>query len=190
MFVLVSLSHSHTPPQFFFYLFFCVSRKVPQRRSGARTVVARLPVGGPSGTRRGPPRRSHSLFEARFATPTRPVSPSQWDLIFSHWDLRNSHWDLAKLPLGLPLGASAPPSGSFARSHWEREWDFQSAPRKASGSTEGAPRSSHWDPLGLWRGAIAESHSPARGAPRVLPLGGRATTVRAPLPLGYLPSLL
>ena len=49
------------------------------------------------------------------------------------------------------------------------------------------PRSPHWDPR-LWRGALAGSHSPARGALRVLPLGGRATTVRAPLPLGYLPT--
>ena len=62
----------------------------------------------------------------------------------------------------------------------------QIAARKASGRTGGAARSPHWDPR-LWRGALAGSHSPARGTLRVLPLGGRATTVRAPLPLGYLP---
>ena len=103
------------------------------RGSGARTVVARLPVGGPSGTRRGgPPRRSHSLFEARFATPTRPASPAQWDLIFPS--------GTCEAPTGTPSGRSAPPSGSFARSHWEGEagrgsvrgWHL--APRRAAGA--------------------------------------------------------
>ena len=86
----------------------------------------------------------------------------------------------------LPLGPSRRSQWDLARSHWEREWDLQSAPRKASGSTRGAAPSPHWDPR-RWRGAISGSHSPVRGAPRVPPLGGRATTVRAPLPLGYLP---
>ena len=98
---------------------------------------------------------------------TTPQNPKKIIQFFSTPPSRRSQWDLA-------------------RSHWERECDFQSAPRKASGSTRGAAPSPHWDPR-RWRGAIAGSHSPARGAPRVPPLGGRATTVRAPLPLGYLP---
>ena len=62
--------------------------------------------------------------------------------------------------------------------------------RRSSPERLGQPHLAH--PTGTlafhWRGALAGAHSPARGALRVLPLGGRATTVRAPLPVGYLPT--
>ena len=106
--------------------------------------------------------------------------------------LVTSHWEACTFPLGrlrLPSGSFANPTGKPTGSFSGGEWDFQRAARKASGRTGGAARSPHWDPR-LWRGALAGSHSPARGALRVLPLGGRATTVRAPLPVGYLPTLV
>ena len=107
----------------------------------------------------------------------------------------------------VPLGAGAPPTrrlrgplGASRRFHWERRashWDFQWTSRAPTGGAsgtfkaseweqQGAARSPHWVPRGR-RGALAGSHSLARGALRVRPLGGRATTVRSPLPLGDLP---
>ena len=83
-------------------------------------------------------------------------------------------------PSGIPSGTSPGPTGSASGTFKARLEKRVGARRERLGRPTGT--------LGLWRGAIAESHSPARGAPRVLPLGGRATTVRAPLPLGYLPS--
>ena len=112
---------------------------------------------------------------------------------------RVPHSVLAHLPLGaseVPLGGSRAPTGTFARSQWEP----LQVPLGARVGLSKRASKSEWEhqgrgslaPLGLWdprrwRGAIAGSHSPARGAPRVPPLGGRTTTVRAPLPLGYLP---
>ena len=83
-------------------------------------------------------------------------------------------------PSGIPSGTSPGPTGSASGTFKARLEKRVGARRERLGRPTGT--------LGLWRGAIAESHSPARGAPRVLPLGCRATTVRAPLPLGYLPT--
>ena len=110
---------------------------------------------------------------------------------------RVPHSVLAHLPLGaseVPLGGSRAPTGTFARSHGEP----RQVPLGARVGLSKRASKSEWEhqgrgslaPLGpspLARRHIAGSHSPARGAPRVPPLGGRATTVRAPLPLGYLP---
>jgi len=76
-------------------------------------------------------------------------------------------------PSGIPSGTSPGPTGSASGTFKARLEKRVGARRERLGRPTGT--------LGLWRGAIAESHSPARGAPRVLPLGGRATTVRAPL---------
>ena len=85
--------------------------------SGARTVVARLPLAPPSGTRRGPPRRAsrhppyhealppcaHSRFSSRsLKVPLAARKPR----VGSQWDLRSSHWEVAAFPVGrcrLPL---------------------------------------------------------------------------------------
>ena len=109
----------------------------------------------------------------------------------------------------VPLGAGAPPTrrlrgplGASRRahrerraSHWDSQWTSRAPTGTASGTfksseweQQGAARSPHWVPRGR-RGALAGSHSLARGALRVRPLGGRATTVRSPLPLGDLPTL-
>ena len=112
-----------------------------------------------------------------FETPLAATRLPTRRLATSHSEVRDFRVGASQIPLGNP-------TGSFSGG----EWDFQRAARKASGRTGGAARSPHWDPR-LWRGALAGSHSPARGALRVLPLGGRATTVRAPLhhdsPVGY-----
>ena len=104
--------------------------------SGARTVVASLPLAPPSGRRRGPPRRAsrhpphhealppcaHSLFEPRFESPTRrPKAPSG----ISQWDLRSSHSEVAAFRVGnrsLPSGKSRGASGKSRGAEWEVEW--------------------------------------------------------------------
>jgi hypothetical protein len=99
--------------------------------------------------------------------------------------LATSHSEVRDFPLGrlrLPSGSFANPTGKSHSELSAGEWDFQIAARKASGRTGGAPRS--W--WGGWRLA-------RRGGPRRLPLGGAsgrlATTVRAPLPVGSLPTV-
>ena len=101
----------------------------------------------------------------------------------SHSEPPRSHSAGRALPLGpsraptweprqVPLGARVGLSKRASKSEWEHQGRGSLAPL---------------GPSPLARRHIAGSHSPARGAPRVPPLGGRATTVRAPLPLGYLP---
>jgi hypothetical protein len=81
----------------------------------------------------------------------------------SQWELRKSHWEI-------PLGAFGRRVGLSNRGS-KSEW--------AHGGS-----ASWW---GGWRLA-------RRGGPRRLPLGGAsgrlATTVRTPLPVGYLPSMV
>ena len=101
--------------------------------SGARTVVARLPLAPASGRRRGPPRRAsrerpyhealppcaHSLFQPLFESPTRRPKSSEWD---SQWDLRSAQWEVAAFPVGkvqAPTGKSQPAEWEGAGSHWE-----------------------------------------------------------------------
>ena len=101
------------------------------------------------------------------------------------------------LPVGRPGGASAaplapssapprPPSGTLRSSHWE-------APTLPLGVPVGAsqvPVGVSQVPVGVAKRA-SKSEWERRGGPRRVPLGPptgrRATTVRAPLPLGYLP---
>ena len=67
---------------------------------------------GPSGAREPRPWCSHSLFEARFESPTRAPSGT--------W--RGSPWERAKVPVGArdpPSGTSEAPSGRWASTEWD-----------------------------------------------------------------------
>ena len=92
--------------------------------------------------------------EGRLAAPTRfsrralqlPLGLTKLPL-----GLANSHWDLAKLPLGLRVGASAPPSGSFARSHWEGEAGRKMARVARPTRRRDVPLGAGGAVLALWR---------------------------------------
>ena len=110
--------------------------------SGARTVVARLPLAPASGRRRGPPRRAsrhppyhealppcaHSLFEPLVESPTRRPKSSQWDF-----------------PVGfekLPLGSRSLPSGKSETSQWEgagSHWEVTRAVAASAAASKEAP---------------------------------------------------
>ena len=117
-------------------LSFLFIRKVPQRKWRAHGSGA-----PPSGRSEWDPARAASPLPLAF----------RGALCNSHWDLRNSHWDLAKLPLGLRVGASAPPSGSFARSHWEGEAGRKMARVARPTRRRDVPLGARGAVLALWR---------------------------------------
>ena len=114
------------------------------------------------------------------------------------------------LPVGRPGGASAaplapssapprPPSGTCEtptgrrrRSHSESQWELRKVPVGVSQVPVGVSQVPVGVPVGVAKRA-SKSEWERRGGPRRVPLGPptgrRATTVRAPLPLGYLPSV-
>ena len=125
-----------------------------------------------------PPRGRIGRGRVRLAGPTRCWPTSHSAPPRSHSARRALPLGASRLPTGTPSGRRHVPVGGrvgLSNCDSKSEWEHG-----------GAAASPHWVPRG-WRGALAGSHSPARGALRVRPLGGRATTVCAPLPLGDLP---
>jgi hypothetical protein len=101
--------------------------------------------------------------------------------------LVTSQWEPAPFPLGrlrLPSGSFANPTGKSHSELSAGEWDYTLSNRGSKSEWAHGGSASWW---GGWRLA-------RRGGPRRLPLGGAsgrlATTVRTPLPVGYLPSMV
>ena len=138
--------------------------EVGRQRNGRHFRVESAATGA-SRSRQGPTRGSHSVLAHL------PLGASE-----VHSARRDAPTGSVAPPTGTPSGPRPRPLGGRVGTFKGSEWEQQ-----------GAARSPHWVPRGR-RGALAGSHSLARGALRVRPLGGRATTVRSPLPLGQLPS--
>ena len=179
---------STSPTAFFCCFFFAVGPGgpagiIPAKTSGwvsGACRQARAGVPGPPrpracarGRRRGrtggAPQRQARPRCAPVGSPFRSAggkaATSQWKPAAAHWQF---HWTCSTLPVGprlFPLGWRVGLSKGDSKS----EWEHQGAARSGEG------------------GASAR-----RGDPRRVPLagasGGRATTVCAPLPPGYLPS--
>ena len=124
------------------------------------------PSGSPSGSLQPPSGTSQwepaaSLWESQWEP-----AASHWE---SHWEPGKSQWEPAASHWEVPLGAS--------RAHWEGRVGLSRRDSKRRVGARGLARRPRRVPLA---GASGR---------RALPLGGRATSVRAPLPVRYLPTL-